>query len=85
MLYNMPNSRGKRRIGNVKILSKIPRASERKKDSATDNLKRNSILFMALALSGVFIESSFKSVNLFNPYVLNVVKKVIITMLKVKT
>ena len=78
----MPRSKGKRRMGKAKILSKNPRTSERKNDIATDILKINSIFLMAFALSGVFIESSFKSVSLFKPYVLNVVKKVIITMLK---
>ena len=69
-------------MGRVNTLSRNPRTSERKNDTATDILKISSIFLIAFALSGAFIESSLKSVNLFNPYVLNVVKKVIITMLK---
>ncbi len=49
-LYNIPRSKGKRRIGRVKILSKNPRTSERKKDSTTDNLKINSIFSDVLLL-----------------------------------
>ena len=46
------------------------------KDTINENLKTDFIFLISLALSGALIASSFKSVNLLNPYMLNVIKKV---------
>jgi hypothetical protein len=37
---------------------------------------------MIFTLSGLFIASSFMSVNLFNPYMPNIIKKVIMALFK---
>jgi hypothetical protein len=44
------------------------------KDKTTVSLKTTSIFCIVFALSGLFIASSFRSVNLFKPYTPNVLK-----------
>lgn len=67
-------------IGRVIILSRNPSINDSTKETNTKNFKIGSIFLMTLTLSGLFIASSFKSVNLFNPYMTNVIKKVSITV-----
>ena len=83
-LYKVPRNRGKIRTGSVRILSKNPSIIESIKENATKNFKIDSIFLMILALSGIFIASSFKSVNLFSPYILNVIKNVIMAIFNAK-
>lgn len=83
-LYKVPRNKGKIRISSVRILSNNPSINDRMKEIATKNFKNGFIFLIIFALSGVFISSSFMSVNLFNPYIPNVIKKVIITIFKTK-
>jgi len=76
MLYKIPNNNGKIRTRIVEKSTRNPRTIERMKDKATVSLKTTYILPMVIALSGLFIASSFRSVNLFKPYMPNVIKKV---------
>lgn len=75
-LYKVPENRGKRRKGSVRTFTEKPRSNESMKDTINENLKTDFIFLISLALSGALIASSFKSVNLLNPYMLNVIKKV---------
>ncbi len=79
-LYKVPIIKGKIRTGSVRIFSKNPSSNESMKEMATKTLKYDPIFPMIFALSGLFIASSFMSVNLFNPYMPNVIKKVIMAL-----
>lgn len=79
-LYRTPINKGKIRITKVIMFSWNPSINESMKERTTKNFKNGSIFFMRLALSGLFIASSFRSVNLFNPYIPNVIKKVSIAV-----
>jgi hypothetical protein len=74
-LYRIPENNGKRRTGSVKAFTEYPEIKGSIKEMQIQHLKGVLILLRVLALSGVLIASSFKSVNLFSPYVLNVLKK----------
>jgi len=63
-------------MGSVRTFTEKPRSNESMKEKINENLKTGSIFLISFALSGALIASSFKSVNLFNPYMLNVIKKV---------
>ncbi len=80
MLYRIPENKGKRIIGSIKTFTKNPKIKVSIKERATENLKTYPNFLMILALSGLLTASSFISVNLFNPYVLNVTKKVSIAI-----
>jgi hypothetical protein len=83
-LYKVPRNKGNRRTGNVRIFSKNPSTNESMKEMTIKNLKIDSIFLMLFTLSGRFIASSLMSVNLFNPYMPNVIKKVTIAIFKTK-
>jgi len=76
ILYKVPENRGKRRTGNVRTFTKNPRSSESMKEKTNENLKTGSIFLISSALSGALIASSFISVNLLIPYMLNMIRKV---------
>ena len=81
-LYKVPENRGKRRMGSVRTFTENARSNESMKEKINENLKTGSIFLISFALSGALIVSSFKSVNLFNPYMLKVTKKVARTIFK---
>lgn len=81
MLYKIPRNKGKKRIGSVITLVRIPKIKVSIKERTTVNFKIYLYFIMIFALSGRFIVSSFKSVNLFNPYTLKVLKNVNIVIL----
>ena len=76
ILYKVPENRGKRRTGSVRTFTKNPRSSESMKEKTNENLKTGSIFLISSALSGALIASSFMSVNLLRPYMLNMIRKV---------
>lgn len=75
ILYKIPIAKGNKRTSNTRIPSKNPNINESIKDIYTENLRTGSNFLVIFALSGLLIMSSFISVILFNPYMLNVVKK----------
>ncbi|KCZ72387.1 hypothetical protein ANME2D_00814 [Candidatus Methanoperedens nitroreducens] len=80
MLYRIPENKGKRRTGSIRIFTKNPNIKASIKERATENLKICPNFLIVPTLSGLLTVSSFKSVNLFNPYVLNITKKVSIAV-----
>lgn len=81
MLYKIPRNKGKKRIGSVITFVKKPKIKVSIKARTTEIFKMGLNFIMIFALSGRLIVSSFKSVNLFNPYTLKVLKKVNIVIL----
>ncbi len=84
-LYKIPRNKGNKRTGNVRTFTINPRNKESIKEKNTENLKIDSNFVMIFTLSGLLIASSFISVNLFNPYMLYVIKKVIRPVFKMNT
>lgn len=83
-LYKVPRNKGKIRTGSVRIFSINPSSNDSMKEKATKNLNFDWIFPIIFALSGVFIASSFRSVNLFNPYTPKVIRKVIMALYEAK-
>jgi hypothetical protein len=83
MLYRIPENKGKRRTSRIKTFTKNPKIKVSIKERATENLKTYPNFLIMPTLSGLLTASSFISVNLFNPYVLNVTKKVSIAIFMV--